>query len=86
MNLFFDHSENAIFEFYHGHDINRYLWEIYQCWMLELSQRDNTYLDISNRQYFFELLANEIFKGLKNYQSKKDMELGIPKSNSSIKP
>lgn len=84
MDLFFEHSENAIFEYYDDHDINRYLWEIYQCWMLELSQRDNTYLDISNRQYFFELLANEIFKGLKNYKSKKEMESGIPNSNHDV--
>jgi hypothetical protein len=62
MTLSFDHSENALFEYYSDQDISMYLWEMYQCWMLELSQLDKTHLDVSNRQYFFELLAAHISK------------------------
>lgn len=60
MNLTFDHSENALFEFYSEQDISLFLWEMYQCWMLELSQLDKTHQEVSNRQYFFELLAAHI--------------------------
>jgi hypothetical protein len=62
MNLQFDHSENTLFEYYSNQDISLFLWEMYQCWMLELSQMDETHLEVSNRQYFFELLTSQVFQ------------------------
>ena len=70
MNLNFDHSAEELFEYYSEEDISFYLWEMYQCWLLELSQMGKTHLEVNNRQYFFQLLAAQVSKQLKQFQEK----------------
>lgn len=70
MNLNFDHSAEELFDSYLEEDISFYLWEMYQCWLLELSQKDKTHQEVENRQYFFQLLTAHVSKNLKQYQQK----------------
>ncbi|RAI91492.1 hypothetical protein [Algoriphagus yeomjeoni] len=70
MNLNFDHTAEELFEYYSEEDISYYLWEMYQCWLLELSQLDKTHLEVSNRQYFFQLLATQVSKNLQQFKAK----------------
>ncbi|WP_373397484.1 hypothetical protein V8V91_23455 [Algoriphagus halophilus] len=86
MHIPLDHPENALFDYYSDQDTHVYLWEMYQYWMLELSQRDQTHLDVSNRQYFFELMASHIHQDSISFRSsfqKQDCPHSItPKSQS----
>lgn len=70
MNLNFDHSAEELFDSYLEEDISLFLWEMYQCWLLELSQMDKTHQEVENRQYFFQLLAAHVSKNLKQFQQK----------------
>ncbi|WPR74078.1 HEPN domain-containing protein [Algoriphagus sp. NG3] len=68
--LNFKHSPEEIFDSYYDEDINAYLWEMHQSWLLELAKRDLTHLEISNRLYFFELLITQVTKQMELFNAR----------------
>ncbi|WP_339878580.1 HEPN domain-containing protein [uncultured Algoriphagus sp.] len=68
--LNFKHSPEEIFDSYYDEDINAYLWEMHQSWLLEIAKRDLTHLEISNRLYFFELLITQVSKQMELFNAR----------------
>ncbi|WBL41925.1 HEPN domain-containing protein [Algoriphagus halophytocola] len=68
--LNFKHSPEEIFDSYYEEDINAYLWEMHQSWLLEIAKKDLTDLEISSRLFFFELLITQVNKQMELFHAR----------------
>lgn len=55
-----DYKQDEIFDSFHASTRDVFLWEMLQGWIVFLSQRDKSADEISQRLFFFELLASHL--------------------------